>query len=82
MIDGEINYKALLDEAFDWLCPHTEALEQRRKHGRGRYWCCDCHNYIRTEEDATLFERVAFALGRTTHETTGQNDKGDQSDPA
>ena len=53
----------LLSEASEWLCPHTEAVKKFREHGL-RTWCCDCHNYLRSEVDASLPERVRAALLR------------------
>jgi len=52
----------LLEEATDWLCPHTEAAQQKKEHPDIRAWCCDCHNYLRLPEDATLYDRVQAML--------------------
>ena len=55
-------YREALEEAYDWLCPHTEAAAQKKSHPDIRAWCCDCHNYLRSEADATLFERIDALL--------------------
>jgi hypothetical protein len=55
--------KELLEEANDWICSHVEAKEQFLKTPDSRSWCCDCSNYIRTTDDATLKERINEVLG-------------------
>ncbi len=55
--------RALLREARDWLCPHTEASAMYKKlNGARREWCCACSNYLRSDEDSTLIDRIDAAL--------------------
>lgn len=51
--------ESTLEEVSDWLCPHTEAAELWRElKGARREWCSHCNNYLRSDEDATLYDRV------------------------
>jgi hypothetical protein len=61
LTEQNVKLRSLLDETLDWLCPHTEAAEQFKLTGP-RVWCCDCSNYLRLDEDTTLFERVQEAV--------------------
>lgn len=53
--------RGLLSEAADWLCEHAEAREAWAE-GTGRAWCSDCHNYLRSDADATLKDRIRALL--------------------
>lgn len=63
--------KEILTEALDWICPHTEAVEQFNKTGP-RAWCCECHNYLRSKSDATFPERAREALAKVADMEKGE----------
>jgi hypothetical protein len=65
--------RELLSEARDWLCPHTEAAQLFRTTDIGRSWCCDCHNYVRSEDDCSLIERIDATLAHTPREPDAES---------
>lgn len=54
--------KSLLVEAFEWLCDHEENGEVYWRKGGGRQWCPKCRNFLRSDAEFTLKERVKAAL--------------------
>ena len=71
LLDRIDELENLLSESSDWLCIHSEAVvewERRRKEmpgKEGRVWCCDCSQYLRSDGDVSLNNRISMALGRS-----------------
>lgn len=55
--------RALLEETLGWLCPHTDAIERFKTQDLRRSWCVECSEYLRSDADITLLDRINEALG-------------------
>lgn len=54
---------SLLSEASDWICGHPGVPKDWKWDGT-RYWCDACSNYVRTEEEFSLRDRIRAVLNK------------------
>lgn len=54
--------KDLLEEASEWLCTHSDTYQDKKLAGEIRVWCSSCSNYLRSQNDVNLLDRIIKAL--------------------